>query len=263
MEGSRVALDVAYVEEGDFKQKLDVYAPKDGKGLPVIVFVHGGEWGRGDKSEVSCKPRFLNENGVVLVSLNYRLSYTAMWPAQAEDVALGLKWVRDHIEGYGGDPKKIVLMGHSAGCHIVSMVGLTREPLGAVGMSPTDLAGVVAWSGGAYDLPVKVAEGGMYAPYIRKNFGEGLAGQQMASPIHHVGDTDKPPFLYATTDQANPGSIELTKTMVEKINGAGGKASYYMMENRSHKEALTLIGTEGDETGKVLLKFVREVTAGR
>src|SRR5262245_37000382 len=65
-------LDVAYGK--DEKQKLDVYSPKGAKGAPVVVFIHGGEWTRGDKSAVSYKPKLLNENGIVFVSINYRLT---------------------------------------------------------------------------------------------------------------------------------------------------------------------------------------------
>src|SRR5262245_61972950 len=76
--------DVAYGK--DDKQKLDVYSPKDAKGLPVVVYVHGGEWTKGDKAEVSYKPKFFTENGVVFVSVNYRLSPAAKHPAHVSDV---------------------------------------------------------------------------------------------------------------------------------------------------------------------------------
>src|SRR5262249_53427933 len=132
--GSRVHRDVAYVEHAAAQQKLDIYAPPGGRQMPVVMFVHGGEWTKGDKSEVSYKPRLLNENGIIFVSINYRLSGVAKHPAQAEDVAAAVRWTRDHIADYDGDPARLFLMGHSAGCHLVTLVGLDRRPLDKVGM---------------------------------------------------------------------------------------------------------------------------------
>src|SRR5262245_19694815 len=162
--------DVSYGK--DDKQRLDVYSPNGIKEAPVVVFVHGGEWTRGDKSAVSYKPRFLNENGIVFVSINYRLTPAVTHPAHVSDVAAAVRWVHDHATGFGGDPKKIVLMGHSAGCHLVTLVTLDPRYLAGVQLRPTDLRGVVAWSGGAYDLVAKVKAGGSYAGHIKKAFGD-------------------------------------------------------------------------------------------
>jgi acetyl esterase/lipase len=117
-----VRADVPY-GEGD-KRRLDVYSPKGVKQAPVVVFVHGGEWARRDKSEVSYKPKFLNGNGIVFVSINYRLTPAVTHPAHVSDVASAVGWVRDHAADFGGDPNKVVLMGHSAGCHLVTLVAL-------------------------------------------------------------------------------------------------------------------------------------------
>ncbi|MEZ5975203.1 MAG: alpha/beta hydrolase [Planctomycetota bacterium] len=126
-----------------------MYSPRDAHDAPVVVYVHRGEWIKGDKPEVSFKPKLLNESGTVLVSVNYRLSEEAQHPAQVDDVAAAVRWVYDHIADYGGSPERIVLMGHSAGCHIASMVGLDPRPLAKVGLTPGVLRGVVCWSGGA------------------------------------------------------------------------------------------------------------------
>lgn len=158
--GSRITWNVPYVDGASEQQTLDVYAPPDVKGAPVVVYVHRGEWARGDKSEVSYKPKLFNERGIVFVSVNYRLSDVARHPAQVDDVAAAVRWVVDHIAEHGGSPQRIVLMGHSAGCHIASLVGLDPRPLAKVGLTPDVLRGVVCWSGGAYDLAAKVAEGG-------------------------------------------------------------------------------------------------------
>jgi acetyl esterase/lipase len=260
--GSVARLDVPYVDHPAQMQKLDIYAPAGAKAAPVVLYVHGGEWARGDKSLVSYKPRFLNENGVVFVSMNYRLSGTDPHPAQVNDVAAALLWVRGHIAAYGGDPHRIVLVGHSAGCHIVTLVGLDPRPLATVGLKPDDLAGVVSWSGGAFDLVKKVAEAGMYAKYIRLNFGAAEAGWHDASPVAHVGDTKvMPPFLIVSAGDENPHSVLASQDLATQIRAAGGSAKTVLLPGKTHFSADHEVGMPGDSSGQALLDFIRSAGA--
>jgi acetyl esterase/lipase len=244
----------------DEKQRLDVYSPQGVKGAPVVVFVHGGEWTRGDKAAVSSKPRFLNENGVVFVSINYRLTPPAAHPAHVGDVAAAVRWVRDHAAEIGADPGKVVLMGHSAGCHLVTLVALDPRYLAAVKLTPADVRGVAAWSGGAYDLVQKVKDGGAYADYIRKAFGDSEESWRDASPVAHVKDLKAgPAFLFVSVDSGS-ASHKAAEKLAELIRQAKGKVQTRLLEGRDHFTANHLIGAPDDTTGKVLLDFVREVT---
>jgi acetyl esterase/lipase len=251
-------LDVSY--GNDEKQKLDVYAPKGAKGAPVVLFVHGGEWSRHDKSEVSYKPKFLNEAGVVFVSVNYRLSPAAKHPAHANDVASAVAWVRQHAAEFGGDPDKLVLIGHSAGCHLVTLVALDPRYLGRVKLRPSDLRGVVAWSGGAYDLVEKVRAGGKYADYIKSAFGDSPAAQRDASPVAHVRDAQSlPAFLFVSIERGN-ASHKAAERLAKLIRDAKGRADSQLLEGRDHFHANHLLGAPGDVTGAILLDFVRNAT---
>jgi triacylglycerol lipase len=106
----------------DERQRLDVFAPAalPGRAMPVVLFVPGGGFVGGAKSRPGV-PFYQNvgvffaRNGVVGVTMNYRLAPKAPWPAGGEDVAAALRWVREHIGEYGGDPERIFLYGHSAG----------------------------------------------------------------------------------------------------------------------------------------------------
>jgi arylformamidase len=262
--GSLIMLDVAYVDQPTPLQTLDVYAPSDAKGAPVVVFVHGGEWAKGDKSNVSVKPKFFNSNGVIFISLNYRLSGTDRHPAQVDDISSALRWTRDNIEKFGGDRKKILLMGHSAGCHMVTLVGLDAQYLAKVGMKPSDLAGVISWSGGAFDLPEKVAQGGMYADFIHQNFGDDTADWKAASPMHHIAD-GKPQtaFLFASAEQGNPASKVATDKMVSLITAAGGSAQNIMLQGKTHFTAIHEMGMKDDVTGYQFMQFMNAATAKR
>jgi acetyl esterase/lipase len=260
--GSRIAWNVPYVDGGTPDQVLDVYAPPAAKDAPVVVYVHGGEWVKGDKSEVSFKPKFLTERGVVLVSINYRLSGVARHPAQADDVAAAVRWTKKHAADYGGDPARIVLLGHSAGTHLVTLVALDKRPLAKFELEPADLAGVVSWSGSNFDLVAKLAEGGDNAKYIEQNFGKAEAGLRDASPITHVGDAKPMPrFLFGIAGESTrPGGRQQAERMVELIRAAGGRAEAVTLEGKTHFTANHELGMPngGEQIGAILLEFVKK-----
>ena len=253
-----VRADVAY--GADPKQRLDVYSPKDAKQAAVVIFVHGGEWAKGDKSEVSYKPKFLGEHGIVFVSINYRLSPPAKHPEHVSDVAAAVRWVTDHAAEVGGDPGKIVLMGHSAGCHLVTLAALDPRYLAQVKLRPTALRGVVAWSGGAYDLVEKVKAGGAYEKYIRQSFGESESAWREASPMAHVNDAAAlPAFLFVSVEKGN-ASHQAAERLAGLIRARQGRAQSELVEGRTHFMANYLLGAPEDKTGAILLRFVAEVT---
>lgn len=258
-ESSVVMKDVAYVEGGTAEQLMDVYRPRDVRAAPIVLFVHGGEWARGDKKDVSFKPKFLNENGIIFASMNYRLAPGHKHPAQVQDVASAVKFVREHALEWGGAPSKVVLMGHSAGCHLVTLVGLDKRWLNEVGLAPTDLGGVVAWSGGAYDLWEKVHAGGMYPAYIRQNFGEGERALRDASPMQHVTTEPKPPMLVCSAGGGNPASREVSERLAGLIERSGGKVKTMVLEGKSHVGANHEVGMDGDVTGPALVEWVRRM----
>ena len=261
--GSSITWNVPYVAGATDQQTLDIYAPPGASRAPVVVYAHRGEWAKGDKSEVCYKPKFLNEHGVIFVSINYRLSGVAQHPAQVNDVAAALRWVRDNISEFGGDGNKIILMGHSAGCHLVTFVGLDPRPLATVGLKPGDLAGVVSWSGGAFDLPAKYAAGGMYHDYIAMNFTEDEEAQRDASPIAHIGDSQPmPPFLFISAGDGRASSRELSEKMAELIRERGGQATAITLPNKTHFTADYECGMPDDpgDTGSILLDFIHKST---
>ncbi len=257
---SVVKKDVAYGT--DALQKMDIYSSKDAANAPVLIFVHGGEWSRGDKLEVSTKPKFLNEHSVVFVSIDYRLSPKDPHPAQINDVADAIGWLHAHVKDSGGDPSKMVLMGYSAGCHLVTLAALDPAPLTRAGLKPSDLRGVVAWSGAMYDLATQAQGSGTYPPFIKATFGDDAAAQRAASPLTYVKNAkDAPPFLIATVDDAGQqSSRDASKQLIDAINAAGGKAQAATLEGKTHFTASHELGADGDKTGQILLDFIHNVT---
>lgn len=129
--GVEAKLDLAYAESDNPRQKLDLYLPKlrkTEKPLPVIVFIHGGGWRGGDKgSGIGNVGRFVASGEYAGVSVAYRLTNEAQWPAQIHDCKAAIRWVKAHASEYGLDASKIGVWGTSAGGHLVSMLGTSGD----------------------------------------------------------------------------------------------------------------------------------------
>ena len=141
--------DIAYVEEGQERHKLDVYAPTNGEDHPVVFWIHGGGWRKGDKAGVQSKPKAFVESGFVFVSVNYRFVPNVTVKEMTGDIAKAIKWVHDHIGEYGGSPDTIFVMGHSAGAHLAALVCTDERYLEAEGLSLSNITGCGTAGGNA------------------------------------------------------------------------------------------------------------------
>lgn len=122
-DGTKTTRDIAYVQNGHERQKLDLYLPAQGSKWPLVVMVHGGAWRAGSK-ELEPAGAFVKA-GFAVAAINYRLSQHAIWPAQIEDCKAAVRWLRAHAAEYGYDASRIGALGSSAGGHLVAMLGAT------------------------------------------------------------------------------------------------------------------------------------------
>ncbi len=184
---------------GDPAQVLDFWpASKSGTTsgrAPLILFVHGGGWKRGSKDNATgqFKPAHFPAEGYAFASINYRLVPAATVEQQAADVAAALKTLLTRTDV---DPRRIVLMGHSAGAHLVALVGTDERYLKGVGLSFADIAGVIPIDGAAYDVPAQMSDGPkiMQATYGQA-FGSDPVRQRALSPTFQAGAPNAPQFL--------------------------------------------------------------------
>ena len=123
---------------------LDVYAVEKSN-APVVVFIYGGGWKEGDKSQYKFVAASLAARGFVTVVPDYGLYPAVRFPVFLQDAAAAVAWVKGNIARYGGDPRRVFLMGHSAGAHIAAMLTLDPQWLKADGVDvDRDIAGTVA-----------------------------------------------------------------------------------------------------------------------
>ncbi|MDO6516387.1 alpha/beta hydrolase [Zobellia uliginosa] len=171
----------AYVKE---RCKLDVYYPKDLVNAPVVVWFHGGGLKNGEKNI----PEGLEEKGIVVVAVNYRMHPKVQHPVYIEDAAAAVAWVFKNISVYHGSADKIVVSGHSAGGYLASMVGLDKSYLGKHGIDADKIAGLAPLSGHTITHMTIREEMGIKEtrPIVDK-----------FSPLFHVRK-DAPPMLLIT-----------------------------------------------------------------
>lgn len=188
-------------------QKLDVWRASGARGpAPLVVFVHGGGWKRGSKDNATgrWKAAHYTGQGLAFASIDYRLVPAATVEQQAADVALAVKALLDRAGTLGIDRNRVVLMGHSAGAHLVALVGTDEQYLRAAGLSFADIDGVIPLDGAAYDVPAQMTDG---PPFMQDTyaqaFGSDPVRQRALSPTHHAATPNAPAFLLMHVERAD------------------------------------------------------------
>jgi triacylglycerol lipase len=120
-----VTKDVAYGE--DPLQQLDIYQPARARGLPIAVYIHGAGYVGGDKKDYDNIGTYLSQHGIVVFNANYRLAPKVTWPAESQDVGAVVAFIKKNAARYGGDPKRIVLIGSSAGANLIATYVLDKR----------------------------------------------------------------------------------------------------------------------------------------
>ena len=255
--------DVRYGEAANSANLLDVYRPKDAAGpLPCVVWIHGGAWFAGDKRV--CRALPLVEHGFVVVSINYRLTSSAPYPAQIQDCKGAVRFLRAHAAEYGIDPNRIGAWGESAGGHLAALLGTSGGAAaveGTVGgnasqssrvqcvvdwFGPTDLTRFTDQATAAHH-PVNRFDAFVMRAFVGGTPEEHLDVIQLANPIRFlpvVGPAAAvatataavalPPFLimHGTNDRTVP--IGQSQLLADALKAAGGSATFRIIDGLGH-----------------------------
>jgi acetyl esterase/lipase len=175
-------------------QTLDVWRPvgKSSAKRPVLIFWYGGGWVKGDRRAYAFAARAFAKAGFVVVVPDYRKVPGVRFPAFLQDGAEAVKWTRDHVAEFGGDPGRIALAGHSAGAYTVAMLALDRRWLEAEGVDPGIVKAAIGLSG-PYDFYPWTSPRSEAAMM-------GVADPAMTQPIHFAR-ADAPPMLLVSGDK--------------------------------------------------------------
>lgn len=209
-------------------QRLDIWRAKGTKGpAPLIVFVHGGGWKRGSKDNATgrFKAEHFPQQGYAFESIDYRLVPAATVEQQAADVAAAVKALVDRANMLGIDRRRIVLMGHSAGAHLVALVGTDERYLQGAGLSFADISGVIPIDGAAYDVAAQMKDG---PPIMKKTyvqaFGTDPARQMALSPTQQAAAPNAPDFLLLYVQR--PDGVRQAKALGAVLETGGSRVEH-------------------------------------
>lgn len=258
--------DVPYSTPAVDRNVLDIFAPKDAKGLPVVFWIHGGGWQTGDKSDVNVKPQAFMNRGFVFVSTNYRLLPQVDMGTIVRDVAKSCGWVHKHIAEYGGDPNRIFVMGHSAGAQLAALICTDERYLQAEGVPFSVLKGCVPVDGDTYDIPaiIEVAEtrrrlhGQPQAKFgHREKFGNDPALHKDFSAVNHISKGKQiPPFLILYV-ASHPDTSAQADWLGNVLKQSEIPVRLYAGRDTNHSKLNDDLGLADDPGSAALFEFVQ------
>jgi arylformamidase len=229
---------------------LDIYNEGVTGPAPVVIWIHGGGWQTGDKTNaMEFKESLCKEQGYLLVSINYRLSAPGngiIHPTHVQDVARAVAWVYNNIGNYGGDSTKIAVLGHSAGAHLAALVCTDETYLQNEGLDLNILSGCGSFDTQAYDVPSVMAGGGSELDLYTNAFGTNPTNWSNASPTFHVSPGKNiPPFLLAR--RGDSARQQICNTFADSLLASGITATVIDASSLTHEEVNDHIGAP-DET---------------
>ena len=260
--------------------QLDLYLP-DGTAasdrLPVVVYVHGGGWRRGDKANaIGRKVALFTGAGYAFASVNYRLSPDPIdpsfpadrirFPDHPDDIGEAIGWLDRNVATYGGDPSRILLIGHSAGAHLVSLISTDPRYVTRWGVDRRHMVGTVSLDTDAYDVAAKATTGSAA--------GKALFFNAFATPAENAVDSTwataspiafadgKDPGFLLVTQQGSPRRVAGAERMADAL-GSGSSVLAVPYDHNGINDAIGSSEDPADETPAIMSFFDRRLALTR
>jgi acetyl esterase/lipase len=260
--------EIHYVPGGTRDQTLDLYLPAT-HNFPSVIFIHGGSLQEVGERRTSaayqdvCPP--LAAAGIACATIDYRLAPSSKWPAMPEDAAAAVKWVKTNIGSRGGDPKRIVLFGHSSGCELASILGANPKYLAGVGLRPSDIAGIVAMGCVLAPLEGAMTRLSALSPEEARQRWEKSTERDTYRALDDWLDSDPsrfigpamPPLLVvvAEAERFMPAILEQGARTVRRLLEMQRPANLVIVPGR-HMTSIANFGAPGDPTFAAVKSFI-------
>jgi len=235
------------------RQRLDVYRGNGRSGpSPVMVFFYGGSWKSGERGDYEFVGEAFSRRGFTVVVPDYRVYPDVRFPDFVRDAARALRWTRDNIGAYGGDPQRIFVAGHSAGAHIAALLAYDPRYLKAVGLNHRDICGLVGLAGPYAFDPLSVRT-------VRPIFVH-LADPDAARPITYAGNKGPPALLFHGLEDSVVKPLN-TRMLAKALAQAGTPARLEMLPELGHAGILLALSRPFDDWAPVhaaITDFVRK-----
>ena len=211
----------------DPRQKLDIYRPVTAlPDAPVVVFFYGGSWNSGSRDDYGFVGEALASRGIMVVIADYRLYPQVRYPLFLQDGAQAVAWAYQHSAEYGGDPRKLYVMGHSSGAYNAAMLALDPQWLAGVGLSPSVFKGWIGLAGPYDFLPIENRD-------VRPVFFYPDSPPD-SQPINHVSQSAPPSLLIASVDDNLVNPKRNTGGLAKKLRAAGVPVEEFYFTKTSH-----------------------------
>lgn len=270
VQGQNLKSNIPYADPAHERHVLDIYTPEDANDLPVVFWIHGGGWQAGDKTDVQIKPKLFCDHGFVFVSTNYRLLPQVEMDVLIRDVAKSLGWVHKNIEKHGGDPKRIFIMGHSAGAQLAAILCIDDRYLKAEGVPFEVLKGCVPVDGDTYDIPAMIFTAelrqtvhGFPLPTFghRQKFGNDPQKHIDFSAVSHVAKGKSiPPFLILHV-AGHPDVTAQARRLGTVLSAAEVPVKVFSAPETTHSKLNANLGEQDDPATKALFEFLEPLMA--
>ncbi|MDQ6480273.1 alpha/beta hydrolase [Dyadobacter sp. LHD-138] len=239
--GSRAHKNITYAgDSGKIQdQQLNIFEPRRPKSpTDVLIFIHGGNWNSGKKSQYNLFGRNWTKKDIVAVIPDYPLSPTATYKEMAEYTARSVKWVKENIQHYSGDPDRIFISGHSAGGHLAALVAIDEQYFNKLGIeNPVkgliliDAAGLDMYG---YLLEEKFPNDNTYL----KTFTSGQKIWKEASPLYHLHN-NMPPMTIFLGGKTYPSIAVSNDKFIKSLQEFAPGTPFQILKNKKHIPMIT------------------------
>ena len=255
----KVEKNIAYSNAtNDVRRQLNIYhKTKVDTAQDVLVFIHGGSWSSGKKDIYWWLGRNFARKGVVAVTINYGLAPDNQYGQMANDCATALKWVSAHISAYGGNPKRIFVMGHSAGAHLAELVNADPQYFKTVGIA-NPLKGVILNDPFGLDMHEYLTEAekdNSYYDFLR-TFTKDPATWTKGSPLNYVNNIRNPHLIFYG-EKTYPAIQIQSKRLNELLHKKNVSEEMHVIKNKKHVGMITQMIFGGNDLYKYILAFMK------
>lgn len=268
--GFHLSRDVPYVpqklDQSTRLRTLDIYSPRspdevteETELLPLVLYVHGGGWAFGDKSDVNVKPHFFTSQEFGFVSMNYRLRWDYKVYDQVVDLVTAMEWLAENARAWGLDGRRIILMGHASGGHLATLVTADSSYMLAEGFEADRVKAVISIDSSSYDIERLMRELGSFVERQQHEliFSSVESVWVAASPISHVSSsTTLPPHALLYNPEREVSSLQ-AKGYAKALTDAGVDVIMIPGDEEAPDRTDELIGVSGNLATSALMAFIR------
>ena len=235
---------------------LDVYAPKKIiKTKPVFVFIHGGRWNSGSKSQYRFLGNRMARKGIITVIPDYRLSPSTAYKGMTMDAAMAIQWVKENITSYGGDSNRIFVSGHSAGGHLAAMVATDNHYFDSLKIN-NPIHGVILIDAFGLDMH-QFMTNSLYkkSKTDYAMFTNDPENWKRGSPIYHVRE-GMPPILLFVGGKTYPSITESNNGFLSAVKKYQPDTKLITVKNKKHVPMITQFLYTGNKAYKQIISFI-------